>query len=233
MSYPQQGGYPQQPYSGGGHPAETGGGTNPATAIIAALLALAVAAFEIVFLVKTLDGVKLSSLDGKSWAVIGTDAVAGLLLLLGAMLAFGRKVAGAALIIIGAILAVAGFFLFPLLAGGGGSAVSLYLEVAFKFVETATTFQALTLIVAPLAFIFAVIPPTMRHLRGGGGADSYAAEQYPNSGGFQQQGYNAPNSGGFPQQDYPGYQPQQGQGGYPQQGQQGQQGGYPPQQQGW
>jgi hypothetical protein len=231
VSYPQQGGYPQQPYSGGGYPAEQGGGTNPATAIIAALLALAVTAFEIVFLVRFFDalgGASFGDIPGKVWAVIGSDGLAGLLLLLGAMFAFGRKMAGSALIIIGSLVAIVGFFLYPLMVLGSASVIGKYLQLVFQFGTSEAIFQALTLIGAPLALIFAAIPPTTRHLRG----SSSGSYEYQNAGGYQQQPYNnAPNSGGFPQQqDYPGYQPQQGQGGYPQQ----QPGGYPnQQQQGW
>jgi hypothetical protein len=238
VSYPQ-GGYPQQPYPGGGTPAASGGGTNPLTAILAGLLALAVAAFEVVVLVKTFDvintyGGSLGKLPTEEYIVIGVQAVAGLLLLLGAMLTFGRKMAGAVLVIIGAIVAIAGYFLEPLLlAPSGASALGQWLEVTFKFAIADYTFRALTLIVAPLALIFAVLPPTLNHLRGGRSDDinPYAGGG-PSSGGFpQQQGYGAPNSGGFPQQQDPGGYLQQQPGGYPQQGQQG--GGYPPQQQGW
>jgi hypothetical protein len=230
--------YPQQPYPGGGYTQASGGGTNPATAIIAAVLALAVTAFQIIFLVKTLSDGSLSEVPGELFVALGATAVGGLLSLLGAMFTFGRKVAGAILIIIGALVSVAGVFLYPLMissvAGGVKVDIGRYLESLFKFGGAEPTVFALTLICGPLAFIFAIIPPTLRHLRGGGGS----SDSYGGGDPYQQQqqqaypGYNpSPNSGGFPQQDYPGYQqPQQGQGGYPQQ-QQG--GGYPPQQQGW
>jgi hypothetical protein len=238
VSYPQQGGYPQQqPYSGGGYPTTpSGGGTNPATAIIAALLALAVTAFEIIFLVNFFDLVKvlggLGNMPPKMWAVIGVDGVAGLLLLLGAILTFARKTAGAALIIVGSIIAIIGFFLYPVMLRDF-SVVGDYVQAVFKFTTSDATFQALLLICAPLALIFAVLPSTFNHLRGGGGDSDHDATPYPSSGGFQQQQpYNPnPSSDPFPQQGYP-----QQQGGYPPQGgypQQGQQGGYPPQQQGW
>jgi len=151
------------------------------------------------------------------------------------MFTFARKVAGAILIIIGALVSVVGVFLYPLmvssLAGGRTIDFGAYLGSLFKFGGAEQTVFALTLVCGPLAFIFAIIPPTLRHLRGGGGADSSYGDPYQQQQQQQQAypGYNpSPNSGGFPQQDYPGYQPpQQGQGGYPQQQQQ------PPQQQGW
>jgi hypothetical protein len=226
--------YPQQPYPGGGYTPASGGGTNPATAIIAALLALAVTAFQIIFLVKTFsDGFSLSGIPAELLIALGTTAVGGLLSLLGAMFTFARKVAGAILVIIGALVSVVGVFLYPLmvssLAGGRTIDFGAYLGSLFKFGGAEQTVFALTLVCGPLAFIFAIIPPTLRHLRGGG-ADSSYGDPYQQQ--QQQQaypGYNpSPNSGGFPQQEYPGYQPpQQGQGGYPQQQQQ------PPQQQGW
>ncbi|MFD1047219.1 hypothetical protein ACFQ1S_17530 [Kibdelosporangium lantanae] len=231
--------YPQQQYPGGGYTPASGGGTNPATAIIAALLALAVAAFQIVFLVKSFgDGLSLGDLPAQVLITYGVTAVGGLLSLLGAMFTFGRKVAGAVLVVIGALVSVAGVFLFPVMfssaVGGGSIPFGTYLESLFKFGGAEQTVFALTLICGPLAFIFAIIPPTLRHLRGGGADTSYGdpyQQQQPQQQAYP--GYNpSPNSGGFPQQDYPGYQqPQQGQGGYPQQPQQG--GGYPPQQQGW
>jgi hypothetical protein len=252
VSYPQ-GGYPQQqPY-----PVASGGRTNPATAVIAGLLALAVAAFEIVLLVKLFEAMggfgSVSDLPAEVLTVLGMWTLAGLLLVLGSILTFARKMAGAVLIILGSVVAIAGFFLEAVLLLN--SRIGFFLEAVFEFSDAATTCRALTLIVAPLALIAAVLPPTLNHLRGSG-SDDYSGG--PSSGGFQQQGYDqqgygqqqgygAPNSGGFPAQGYggapgsggfpaQGYPQQQQPGGYPQQ-----QGGYPPpqqpggypQQQGW
>src|SRR3954464_13517675 len=129
--------YPQQPYPGGGYTQASGGGTNPATAIIAALLALAVTAFQIIFLVKTLSDGSLSEVPGELFVALGATAVGGLLSLLGAMFTFGRKVPGAILIIIGALVSVAGVFLYPLMissvAGGVKVDIGKYLESLFKF----------------------------------------------------------------------------------------------------
>jgi len=233
VSYPQQGGYPQQPYSGTG----SGGGTNPATAVIAALLALAVTAFQIIYLVKFFGQAPISigDLPTEYLITLGAMAVGGLLTLLGAMFALFRKSAGAVLIVLGAIVAVVSVFLPPLLFTSrlsGKIDFGTYLQGMFQFGDTFATVEALTVICGPLALIFAILPSTLRHLRGSR-ADSTYGDPYQNQQqAYPQAGYNsAPNSGGFPQQDYPGYQPQQGQqGGYPQQ-QQG--GGQPPQQQGW
>ncbi|CAM4071179.1 hypothetical protein KIPE111705_39075 [Kibdelosporangium persicum] len=237
MTYPQQGGYPQQPYPQHQqpYPSAPAGGGNPATAIIAAVLALAVAAFEIVVLVNWLDviGSRFSAVPADLMVTLVVQALATLLLIVGAIIVLLRKTAGAVLTIIGAILALVGFFLEPILGFEGQ--VGRFLESVFEFGESGATFRALILIGAPLVLIFAALPPTFKYLRGN--RNDYP-QQYPPSGGYPQQGYQAdPSSGGFPQQGYPanpnsGGFPQQGypqQGGYPQQ----QQGGGYPQQQGW
>ncbi|MFC0114433.1 hypothetical protein [Kibdelosporangium aridum] len=230
MTYPQQGGYPQQPYpQQQPYQPEPRSGGNPATAIITVLFALACAAFEIVLLVNWLELIdgQFGSLPGELIVVLVIQAVATLLLVLGAILALLRKTAGAVLAIAGAIVALAGFFIEPLLADRPN--LGRYLESVFEFGNSAATFRALVAIAAVLTLIFAVLPPTFKYLRGNRN-DDFPQQQYPGSGGFPQQGYQAnPNSGGFPQQQYPnsGGFPQQG--GYPQQ----QQGGGHPQQQGW
>lgn len=238
MTYPQQGGYPQQPYSQQQpyQPTPARGG-NPATAIIAALLALALAAFEIVLLVKWLDliGSDFGDVPADLLVTLAIQALATLVLIIGAILLLLRKTAGAVLAIIGSIMAIVAFFLEPILGSPAGRVdIGRFIEAVFEFSNSAATFRALVLIVAPLVLIFAVLPPTFKYLRGkrnddynpppGGGYPQQGHPADPNSGGFPQQGYPAnPNSGGFPQQGYPQ------QGGYPQQ----QQGGGYPQQQGW
>ncbi|MBP2320874.1 hypothetical protein JOF56_001259 [Kibdelosporangium banguiense] len=187
MSYPQQGGYPQQqPYQQ--QPAPADRGTNPFTAVLAALLALSVAAFEIVVLVRAFDILNFSNLDNQPTEVLvilGVEALAALILVLGAMFTFARKMAGTVLIVIGSILALAGFFLFPIL---GKINLGLYLELVFDFGNSQQVFQALILIVSPLALLVSVLPPTLNHLR----SDDYD----PYSGG-------GPGSGGFQQPDFP------------------------------
>nr|WP_052478562.1 hypothetical protein [Kibdelosporangium sp. MJ126-NF4]CEL19121.1 Twin-arginine translocation protein TatA [Kibdelosporangium sp. MJ126-NF4]CTQ95077.1 Twin-arginine translocation protein TatA [Kibdelosporangium sp. MJ126-NF4] len=233
MSYPQQGGYPQQPYpQQQPYQAAPSGGGNPATAIIAGLLALAVAGFATVVLVNMFDAIGGREMPGEMITIVSLYGVGGLLLLVGAILTFLRKVAGAVLIIIGAIVGLAAMLTEPLLMRIGVD-YGVYMEFVFQFEQAEGTFRALTLIVAPLALIVAVLPPTFKYLRGSSN-DGYASyggypqqpgyPVDPNSGGFPQQGYPAnPGSGGFPQQSYPQ------QGGYPQQ----QQGGGHPQQPGW
>jgi hypothetical protein len=189
VSYPQQGGYPQQPYQQQPQPVPPGGRTNPFTAVLGALLALSVAAFEIVVLVRVFDVLNFSTLGDQSadlLVILGVQAAAALFLVLGAMFTFARKMAGTVLIVIGSILALAGFFLSPFL---GKIDIGQYLEAIFRFSGSSQTFQALILIVSPLALLVSVLPPTLNHLRGG--RDDYD----PYSGG--------PGSGGFQQPDFP------------------------------
>jgi hypothetical protein len=89
--------------------------------------------------------------------------------------------------VIGSILALAAFFLLPVL---NKIDLGQYLEVVFTFGAAQQTFQALILIVSPLALLVSVLPPTLNHLRGG--RDDYD----PYSGG-------GPGSGGFQQPDFP------------------------------
>lgn len=205
MSYPQQGGYPQQqPYQQ--QPVPSGRGTNPFTAILASLLALAVAGFEIIVLVRYFDVINFSNLGDQPveiLVVLGLQAAAALFLVLGAMFTFGRKMAGTVLIVIGSIVALAGFFVYPVLFKID---LGQYLDAVFQFGGSQQTFLALTLIVSPLALLMSVLPPTLNHLRGGrDDYDPYSGG--PGSGGFQQPEF--PNIPGFqsPQiPNVPGFQ---------------------------
>ncbi|ALG06575.1 hypothetical protein [Kibdelosporangium phytohabitans] len=236
MSYPQQGGYPQQPYPQQPYPAAPSGGGSPATAIIAAVLALAIAGFEVVLLVNESTWIEnLDKLPGEVVMILVGQLLTGLVMLIGSIVTFARKTAGAVLILIGALVGLASVLTEPLMLPGGSKNLGRFYETVFEFGSAEATFRALIVIIAPLALIFAVLPPTFKYLRGN--RDDFS--QYPGGGGYPQQpGYPVdPNSGGFPQQGYPanpssGGFPQQGypqQGGYPQQ----QQGGGYPQQPGW
>jgi hypothetical protein len=149
-----------------------------------------------------------------------------LILLVGVILVFVRKVAGAILIALGGAVGVAIVLLYPNILGisiGMGD----YLELIFKFEETQATFSAIALIASPLALIVSLLPPTLKYLRGRSGSSDYDLDypQQPGGGGFPQtpgSGYPQTPASGYPQTPGSGY-PQQG---YPQQPQQ-------PQQPGW
>lgn len=225
MTYPQQGGYPQpfpqQPY----HPGPSGG-ANPATAVIAGILAILIAVFEGVVLGYWFSLGSLGDMPGQVVTVVALEALVALVLLIGAIMMFARKTAGAVLTIVGAVIAAAGVLLEPVMLGIGR--YGRYMEALFQLDTAATLFRVLTLFAAPVVLILAVLPPTFKYLRSSRGSHSPGYPVYgaypppppgypmdPNSGGFAQPGYPVdPNSGAFPQQGYP--QQQQG-GGYPQQ----------------
>src|SRR5689334_2999837 len=105
MSYPQ--GYPQQQpqgypqQSGGypsGYPAPTGGGSNPVTAILAAVLALAAVVSLVVLDVHFLndeipDRLSFGDLPGAFKTTVILRFVAALVLLVGIVLVLVRKLA--------------------------------------------------------------------------------------------------------------------------------------------
>ena len=205
MSYPQSGGYQQQPYQQGGggyggggynYPAQTAG--NPATAIIAGILGVAVT------VLMAIPAFKLVGNMGDDTPSQGTIMVvllfaAAAVCAIGAVLAFVRQVAGAFVLLIGAIVTVAAILLQPVLIAGaledqGAPSDAVpgmgdFLEALFKFNTFEDSCLAISLILAPILLIFSVIPPTLNWLRG----SSAGAQAY---------------GGGYPQQ------PQQGGGGY-------------------
>ncbi len=227
MSYQQ--GYPQQQHSGGTYSAEAGrGGGNPGLAIIAAVFGLVAAAALVVLNVSDLQdfGGSIGDLPGEAMTILIGRGAGALILLVGVILVFVRKVAGAILIALGGVVGVAIVLLYPNILGISIGMVD-YLEVIFKFEETQATFSAIALIASPLALIVSLLPPTLKYLRGRSGSSDYDLDypQQPGSGGFPQtpgSGYPQTPPSGYPQAPGSGY-PQQG---YPQQPQQ-------PQQPGW
>jgi hypothetical protein len=172
--------------------------TSPVTAVIAALLALTVTGFEIVLLVRAFDVVDFATLGDQPpqvVALLGSQAVAGVVLLLGAMFTFARKMAGTVLIVIGAVLALATFFLVPVL---NMIPLGFYLEAVFEFATSPQVFQALTLIVSPIALLMSLLPPTLNYLREG--RDDYH-DPYSGGGGGNQSGF--PDISGFRQPNLP------------------------------
>jgi hypothetical protein len=179
--------------------------TSPVTAVIAALLALSVTAFEIVLLVRAFDVVNFATLGDQPpqvLALLGSQAVAGVVLLLGAMFTFARKMAGTVLVVIGSVLALATFFLVPLL---NMIPLGFYLESVFEFATSSQVFQALTLVVSPIALLMSLLPPTLNYLREGrddhydpysGGGGSGQQSGFPDVPGFHQP--NLPHVPGMP-----------------------------------
>lgn len=189
MSYHQ--GYPQQTqnfFQPGYQPSlpepfpEPEPRTNPATAIIGALLGLTAAATLVVVALEVLtslpEGFGFGDLPGGTRTLLHLRAAAAGVLVIGAILVLVRRLFGAVLLLLGAGGAIASVVLYPALLAEAGSDIGLaaYLKTVFRFQTTEATFTALTLIVSPLALIFAILPPTLRHLRsrssGGPVADS-------------------------------------------------------------
>lgn len=204
MSYPQSGGYQQQPWQqpggqqpgqggyGGGYnyPAQTGGGS-PATAIIAGVLGLAaavlmgIAGFKMISDIP--DGAEVPSEYNIMMILLFAAAV---VCLIGAIITFVRKVAGAFVLLIGAIVVIAAILVQPALlssmASEAGGSVSFgdFFEQLFKFNDAQSTCEAIALIVAPFLLILSVIPPTLNWLRGS--TQSYGGyPQQPQQGGYQ------------------------------------------------
>ncbi len=186
MSYQQ--GYPQQPtYQGGYPPAPTGGGSNPAAAVITAVLAIVAAAGLVVVNVKSLSdlpsGAGFGDLPSQFQTVVIIWFAAALILLVGAIIVFARKIAGAFIVVLGGLAGIAAVLLYPVILGnalGVKIPIGDYLEEVFKFKSTEATFTAIALIGSPLALILAILPPTLNYLRGSRGVDQYPPQQsYP------------------------------------------------------
>ena len=190
MSYQ---GYPQQPqwHGGGGgyggYPQQPPRSTNPATAIIAGILGLGLVAALTVAAVDFTDSIangNLGDLPGEFLTIlIGLYAIAAIGLI-GAILVFVRKVAGAFLLLTAALLTLVLILLEPTLiegAVGKGPSFGDFFEDMFKFDSGFASGQAIGLIIAPIVLIFAIIPPTLKYLKG-------SANKYPGYDPYQQQG---------------------------------------------
>ncbi|GAA1963237.1 hypothetical protein [Amycolatopsis minnesotensis] len=226
-------GYPAQQGPGYGGYGQGGHGGYPAprqrpsgvTAILAAVFGLLVAVggglIVITLLIQVNDlGRGIGDLPGNALTALGLLLAAALFALLGAVIAFFRSAAGAILLLLGAVVGIAAFFLYPALTR---IKFSVFMSMIFDFDNAVSFGMVAVLVFAPLTLVFAALPPTFRYLRyrapapgldpsqGGG----YPPQQQPPGYPGQQQ------SPGYPQQQ-PGYPPQQGP----------QQHGYPPNQ-GW
>lgn len=219
MSYQQQG-YPQQQpqqpqqmggYQSGGYPAADG--PSPVLAVIAGILGLVAAAAMVVSNVKVMnnDGFSFSDMPGSFKTIFILRFAAALLLLIGTILVFLRKLAGAIMLVLGAVAAIAAVVLFPVLLKNDipGLDMGEYYKVLFKFKLgeedlLGVGWSAIALIAAPLTLIAAILPPTLNYLKG--------------SRSDVDSGFGTP-PGGYPQQQQPqGYGQQQGYGQGQQQG---------------
>jgi hypothetical protein len=177
MSYPQ--GYPP-PQGYYQQPVVTG--ANPATAVIGAVLGLLMAASLAVvnfdFLGDLRDGVGLSDLPKEVTIMVIIRFVAAGLAVIAAVIVLIRKVAGAIVLAAAGLAGVLAVLLWPVLLGNVNPRLGDlgdYLTGIFHFDSPQSTFSAIALIASPLVLILAVVPPTLKYLRG--------------SAAFPQQGY--------------------------------------------
>lgn len=197
---PQQGGYqPPQQQQAGGYPSggysEPDNGTSPTLAIIAAVFALAALASLLVVNFKRLgdvpDGVGFGDFPGPYKTVVILWFGAAVVLLIGAILMFVRKLAGAFITVVGGLAGIAAVLLYPVILGdafGVELPMGDYLEAIFKFDETEAIFSATALIASVLALILAILPPSLNYLKGSSasssGYDGYQQPQQPQQPGW-------------------------------------------------
>lgn len=179
QSPPQYGGYQ------GGYP-EPGAGANPTLAIIAGLLGLAAVGALLVVNFNQLGdmaGASFGDLPGEFQTVVVLRFAAAAVLLIGAVIVFIRKLAGAIVLVLGALAGISAILLYPVLLAdflGGQLDLGSYLEEIFKFDGTFATFSAVALIAAPLALILVILPPSLSYLKGSAPSGGY--DGYPQQG---------------------------------------------------
>ena len=196
--------------AGYGYPAQQPRRPGGATAVIAALLGLVLAgvlaAIPIKLLIDIPSGRSLSEVISEVLIVTALFTGAALLLLIGSLATLFRGLAGAILLLLGAVLAlVTALVEGPILGAGIGE----YLGLIFELQAAEAWFRLGALVLSPIVVIFAALPPTIRYLRHKPGAQQ---PQFPQQGGYPQPGGYSPTGpppGGHPQQGY-GPGPQQG-----------------------
>lgn len=175
--YPAQQPPPQQPGPGYGGPGYGGPGygygpqqaprPSGATAVIAATVGLVLSGLTGYVPIDTFidipSGYSLGDLPGGLLIGLGLYLVAALLLLIGALATFFRSFAGGVLLLIGALLTVGAILGEPLLVPYGQ--YGTYFKYLFSFTNFGSIAGASALVLAPLLFVVAVIPPTVKYLR--------------------------------------------------------------------
>lgn len=210
MSY--QHGYQQQPQGYPGSYPEPGGSTNPVLAVLAGILGLAAAAALVVLNINLLSilEVGLGDLPSELLTIVIIRFAAAAILVIGAIVVFVRKLAGAVILALGGLAGIAAILLYPVVLSDAGVGFGEYIEAIFKFDETQATFSAVALIASPLALIMSILPPTLNYLKGSSDDDfgGYEGGGYDGGGGYGQQ-YQQPQQ---PQQQQQQQYPGQGQG---------------------
>lgn len=173
MTYQQ--GYPQQPpWHGGGRR------TNPATAIIAAIVGLGIAGMLSYLNIDLLRRLQdTTELPGELTTMIILRFAVAAIALLGAILVFARQLAGAFLLIAAAVLAIVVIVIEPTIFEFAAatmigslpevtstSATGAYFEAMFEFGNEQAVLRALSLFAAPVLLLLSVLPPTLNYLKG-------------------------------------------------------------------
>jgi hypothetical protein len=168
QNYPQQGNW-QQGGDPAGYQQEVGvTGGNPALAIFAAILGLGAAgalAYTNIDLIRKMpDGLEMPG----SWkTMIAAHFVVAGIALLGAVVVFARKVAGAFILLVAGLLAVAAIALDPLfLAGDGSPDFGGYFKVLVKFDDPQATFRFIAAALGVVLVVISALPASLNYLRG-------------------------------------------------------------------
>ncbi|SDX78203.1 hypothetical protein SAMN05421504_103827 [Amycolatopsis xylanica] len=136
-----------------------------ATAILAGLLGLlvagAIAYLPIRVFISLPSGFSIGDLDTRALIYIGVALTAAFCLLLGSLMTFFRAFAGAIVLIVGSLLAIAAILLEATLYLSFGE----YFSAVFSFSLTEDIVRAAAVIGAPLVLLLAVLPPTFKYLR--------------------------------------------------------------------
>ncbi|MEV6909849.1 hypothetical protein [Amycolatopsis sp. NPDC051071] len=177
----------QQPEPAGfGYPAPQ---TRPsgATAVIAALSGLAAAGaagfIPIYFFLELPSGFSIGDLPGLVLTALGLYLFAALLLLIGALSAFFRSVAGAVLLALGSLLVIAAILVEPQAFNGN---YGMYFRAQFDFETFVAVVRVVMFAVVPFTLLFAIIPPTLKYLRWRPSAAQpfHRQNPYPPQGGW-------------------------------------------------
>ncbi|MBO0840817.1 MAG: hypothetical protein J2O49_08365 [Sciscionella sp.] len=171
--------YPVPPYQASGYFPPPGGGT-AITAAIAGLVLIGLTGVPIYLAITPLVGNCGSDcFTGMVMAMLLVFPLANLLLLIGAILVLARKAAGAALLAIGALLAL--------------GLTAAWLFVGLSTAETYANYvlqdwrgwmMIIAMACALLTLIFALLPPTWRYLRSSSDVPARTPPGYPRPPGY-------------------------------------------------
>lgn len=152
-------GYPVQ---GGGQPVDIERAPSGATAVLAALVGLALAGILGYLPVTQFIYFGISDRPDRTLIVLGLYLGAALLLLLGSLVTFFRVLAGGILLLIGALVAVAAVVAEATLIQPGR--LIDFFGAMFQFVPDDAFVRVAATVGGPLVFLLAALPSTFRYL---------------------------------------------------------------------